>query len=118
MTTRRSFLSAILVGAIAPAIVRPATLMKIWVPPEPKILTLEDYADGQLDATDFLQSLIDAGGIVTVPNGVYTISATLRLKPYSIIHSPGGGATIKASKSLSSLIYVDRGNIDCNYTQS
>ncbi len=47
---RRGFLGAILAAAAAPAIVKAESLMKIWVPPEPKIL-LPDFGMGDGDFT-------------------------------------------------------------------
>lgn len=38
MISRRNFLHGLLAAAAAPAIVRSESLMKIWVPPEPKLI--------------------------------------------------------------------------------
>lgn len=54
---RRSFLQACLVAASAPAFVRAESLMKLWIPPEQRILKL--WGDGWHDDTAALQRLID-----------------------------------------------------------
>lgn len=46
---RRGFLGAILAGAAAPAVVKAESLMKIWVPPEPKIWTLSPIGKSPLE---------------------------------------------------------------------
>jgi hypothetical protein len=40
---RRSFLAGLLAGAAAPAIVRAESLMKLWVPPAPRVITLGEF---------------------------------------------------------------------------
>lgn len=111
MTTRRGFLGAILAAAAAPAIVRTESLMKIWVPPAPKILTWADFADGERDATSFIQGLINAGGRVIIPAGSYAISASLQLK--SGISLLGQGAKLTARRPLDYLLYAASDVQDC-----
>lgn len=41
---RRNFLKSMIVLGAAPAIVSAGSLMKIWVPPEKKVMTLADWA--------------------------------------------------------------------------
>lgn len=51
MATRRSFLRGVIAAALAPAIVRAESLMPIYVPPPPKIITPESFNLGDGDWT-------------------------------------------------------------------
>ena len=91
MTTRRGFLAAILATAAAPAIVRPASLMPIYVPPAPRLLTL--WGDGVHDDAPALQALFngkrvydalqrrECGGssYVALAGGTYRLASSLYL---------------------------------------
>lgn len=103
MTTRRGFLGALLAAAAAPALVRASSLMPIYVPPAPKILTPADFgavgdplltlwADGVHDDTAALQALIGGAAVlfngkrygggmggVLLPSGTIRTSGTLEL---------------------------------------
>jgi len=57
MTTRRGFLATILATAAAPALVRAESLMPIYVPPPPRLLTL--WGDLLHDDTDAIQAIAD-----------------------------------------------------------
>jgi hypothetical protein len=87
MTTRRGFLGAMLAAAAAPAIIRPASLMPIYIP-KPRILTL--WGDGIHDDTAALQALIDGERVIgldgrpmagMLAGGVYRLTDTLVFDP-------------------------------------
>ncbi len=49
-TTRRAFLLGLGTALAAPAVVRADSLMKLWVPPAPKLIaSMEDVQNGLLD---------------------------------------------------------------------
>jgi hypothetical protein len=75
MTTRRGFLGAMLAAAVAPAIVRAGSLMPIYVPKAPKLLTL--WGDGVHDDTAALQALI--GGTSVIYHGTQYIPCNGRI---------------------------------------
>ncbi len=55
--TRRLFLGGILASATAPAIVRASSLMPIWVPPAPRVLSIGELWSAQL-ASKFYDSAV------------------------------------------------------------
>lgn len=60
MTNRRSFLLGLGTALAAPTIVRAESLMKLWVPPAPKLIAAVDLAE----ATDYTGHLYMADGRV------------------------------------------------------
>jgi hypothetical protein len=54
MTSRRSFLLGLGTALAAPAIVRAESLMKLWVPPAPKLIVATDQALADADYTGHL----------------------------------------------------------------
>jgi hypothetical protein len=120
MTTRRGFLGAMLAAAAAPAIVRAASLMPIWVPPAPKILTLAEahamdvermilWGDGIHDDTEALQAIINghpvcygkeiitSGPHITLPPAVFSITAPLVFAAGRDLSFDSAGAKIKCN---------------------
>ena len=110
--SRRGFLGALLAAGIAPAIVRPASLMKIWVPPEPKIWVPDWSAyDGTgLDAGYLLQRCVREMRRVIVPAGVYFIGTPVELQSNTFIdmsgsriNMPEGSSILKAEGELENI---------------
>lgn len=85
MTSRRGFLLGLTTAFAAPAIVRAESLMKLWVPPAPKLIVLDDpwrtYLPG--DLCNFVrgavpreqQTMLSIGAVVVVSdNGGPTVT--------------------------------------------
>lgn len=83
---RRGFLAGILAFASAPAIASAANLMPVRA-----------LASGILvrDDTAMIQALIDGGGVVRLPPGVYHIASPLVLR--SNLHLDGAGVHIRST---------------------
>jgi len=96
MTTRRGFLGAMLAAAMAPAVVKSSSLMKIATP-KPLLLTL--YGDGVHDDTSALQTLLAGGmvlsksglilgkdaGVLCIPSGVFSVTETLKFSRNNVL---------------------------------
>jgi len=75
MTTRRSFLGAILAAAASPVIVRAESLMKVYVPPEPKLIlpqgdwTIETWMRTPGDAWQNIAACVSGSMLTCYVNG-------------------------------------------------
>lgn len=106
MTDRRNFLRGMLALGAAPAIVRASSLMPIWVPPAPSLLTLA--GDGVTDDTAALHAYMRGepvwfrGAVLqTIDNVMRLPAATFNLNSPLILTGSnrfldGGGATLLA----------------------
>ena len=115
MTTRRNFLRGMLALGAAPAIVRASSLMPIWVPPAPSLLTLA--GDGLIDDTAALHAYIRGepvwfrgavlqalDGVVRLPAATFNLNTSLTLTRGDTVYDgadatvlvPSGGPAIRA----------------------
>ena len=113
-----------LAAAMAPAIVRSGSLMKVVVPKViiPSYLTL--WGDGVHDDTQALQHLLAGGlvmsaggvllggntGVVRIPSGNFNISDTLRFKRSNVELL---NSTVTCTKPVDYMISFDAGVSDC-----
>ena len=82
---RRDFLKTMIAAAAAPAIVKADNIMKIWVPPEKRIINYPElYVDGIRNDTPALQALFDGGKVIYEGNIIsgYNFLAKISNRPY------------------------------------
>lgn len=89
MTSRRAFLLGLGAALAAPAVVRADSLMKLWVPPAPKLITsFDDYEEGTWTPKIMADGMIYSKGVgryVKVGRAVYfTITTDIPWSPNPI----------------------------------